>query len=177
MNGDEMTAGSIAASQTERRLLAAKSRWWNSTGGGSGTENPRWKKTEGEGRKGKGTGTGGAARKSGGIFAGDGGKRFREEWPEEDEENWSWMEEVGVDPATGKVVPKESVEGEAEQECGPEVARWREILSGAGGSAGGTLSRRAREVGEGWIGRWKWWMLGGVVVYLLASRVLFAEDA
>lgn len=163
MNSEEMTAGSLSATKTERRLLAARSRWWNSTGGGSATEPPR---------KGNNPSVKSGAR-SANIRAGDGGRRFREEWPEEDEKNWAWMEEVGVDPATGQVPPK--TEGEEEKECGPDVARWRQILGGTG-SAGGTLGQRAREAGEGWLGRWKWWLLGGVAFYLLVSRVLFADE-
>ncbi|ETN42757.1 uncharacterized protein HMPREF1541_01915 [Cyphellophora europaea CBS 101466] len=163
MNSEEMTAGSLSATRHERRWHAARSRWWNSTGGGSATEPPR---------KGNNVSTKTGPR-SANIKAGDGGKRFREEWPEEDEANWSWMEEVGVEPATGKVPPAR--EGEEEKECGPDVARWRQILGG-GGSAGGSLGQRAKDAGDNWVGRWKWWLLGAVVTYLVISRVLFAED-
>ena len=35
MTSDEMTTGSVSASEAERKYHAARSRWWNSTGGGS----------------------------------------------------------------------------------------------------------------------------------------------
>ncbi|KAJ6439720.1 Major facilitator superfamily transporter [Purpureocillium lavendulum] len=70
MTSDEMTTGSVSTSAAERRYLASKSRWWNSTGGGSHVKNPAQK---------------------GNVKAGDGGAKFRAEWPEVDAENWEWI--------------------------------------------------------------------------------------
>jgi ubiquitin-conjugating enzyme E2 J2 len=173
MNSEEMTAGSLSSSKRERSWLAARSRWWNSTGGGSCGTKTR-------------PGNNISATKSSGnanIKAGDGGRRFREEFEELDAENWKWMEEVGIDPLTGKVAPPPAATmaqgdqitaGQAgstpEKECSPEVARLRGIL---GGGAGGTsLGQAAREAGEGWIGRWKWYLVGGFVAYVIATRVV-----
>ncbi|KPI41311.1 Ubiquitin-conjugating enzyme E2 6 [Cyphellophora attinorum] len=171
MNSEEMTAGSLSSSKRERSWLAARSRWWNSTGGGScGTKT----------RPGNNIST---TKSSGNanIKAGDGGRRFREEFEELDAENWKWMEEVGIDPTTGKVAPPptatteqggQNTAGQANSvpECSPEVARLRGIL---GGGAGGTsLGQAAREAGEGWIGRWKWYLVGGFVAYVIATRVV-----
>ena len=46
----------------------------------------------------KGTGNAGA------IKAGDGGARFRTEWPEVDEENHKWMSRNNIDLSTGNAV-------------------------------------------------------------------------
>lgn len=71
MTGDEMTTGSVSASEAERVLLAKRTRWWNSTLGGRRTSE------EAEGGK------------------------FKKEWEELDKENWKWMREEGIDPRTG----------------------------------------------------------------------------
>ena len=55
MTSDEMTSGSISASKAGRMFFTKQSRWWNSNGGGT---------------------------LSAGIKAGDGGLKFRVEWPE-----------------------------------------------------------------------------------------------
>ena len=178
MNSEEMTAGSLSATKQERKWHAARSKWWNSTGGGtSGPRNPTQAQNGAVGVK-KGVNIS-ASRGSGtaNIKAGDGGRKFREEFEETDAENWSWMEQVGIDPNTGKIIetsPEESSAGasgkEAKEECGPEIARLREIL---GGGTGTSLSQAAKEVGQGWIGRWKYWLLGGFVGYVIATRVLW----
>ena len=88
----------------ERKLLAARSRWWNSTGGGTCTDRTfadlndapgsGWKPTAGNGaRRGGGLGHG--------LRSGDGGQRFRLQFPEVDEENWRWMGERRVNIQTG----------------------------------------------------------------------------
>ncbi len=97
MTSDEMTTGSISATEQERRYLASRSRWWNSTGGGSG------QKSAGS-RSGAG-GTGGGTGNAGAIRSGDGGARFRAEWPDLYELNVKWMAEHRVDLATGNVMP------------------------------------------------------------------------
>jgi ubiquitin-conjugating enzyme E2 J2 len=169
MNSEEMTAGSLSASKHERRWHAARSRWWNSTGGGGTTTRPLLLNAGPKPAKGPG---------SNNIKAGDGGKKFRDEWAEEDTQNWDWMEEVGVDPASGRVAAAEELEDEAREasECGPEIAKLRKILRGGANGSGVTLGQAAREAGESWLGRWKWYLLTGFVAYVIASRVIFVGD-
>ncbi|CAK7267735.1 Ubiquitin-conjugating enzyme E2 6 [Sporothrix epigloea] len=81
MTSEEITTGSIRATDADRRFFASHSRWWNSTGGGS-------------------HGKANAERAQ--ISIGDGGANFRSEWPELDAENWAWMKQHGVDTATGQ---------------------------------------------------------------------------
>jgi len=80
MNSEDLTQGSVNASEAERKAHAARSRWWNSSGGGKAN-----------------------AGQKGNIKAGDGGQKFREQWAELDLENRKWMEENNVDMATGIV--------------------------------------------------------------------------
>lgn len=40
-----------------------------------------------------------------GVGWGDMGNRFRSEWPEVDRENWDWVHEKRINPATGIVMP------------------------------------------------------------------------
>ncbi|KAH9810136.1 Ubiquitin-conjugating enzyme E2 6 [Teratosphaeria destructans] len=148
MTGEEMTTGSVAASEATRRELAGRSRWWNSTGGA------------GETREGKG---------------GDGGRRFREQFPEVDEENWRWMRENRVDPVTGR---KGVVEGgEGGQGSGAPGLRQRGSGSGMGIGAvveeGGQAAGQAGEVGQGWLGRhWGKVIMAAFLVYVIAARVM-----
>lgn len=80
MTSEEMTTGSISATPAQRKQLAAMSRWWNSTGGG--------------------TSTGGGGK----IGFGDGGARFRADWPEVDRDNWQWMRDHKINPQNGRVM-------------------------------------------------------------------------
>ncbi|KAK6497417.1 Ubiquitin-conjugating enzyme E2 6 [Arthrobotrys musiformis] len=80
MTSEEMTTGSISATLAQRKQLAAMSRWWNSTGGG--------------------TSTGGGGK----IGFGDGGARFRTDWPEVDRDNWQWMRDHKINPQNGRVL-------------------------------------------------------------------------
>jgi len=139
MTSDEMTTGSLGTGDSERKWLAARSRWWNSTGGGSST-NP----VKGNTASIKGVGA---------VKAGDGGVKFRVEWPELDEENWKWMRDNRVDAATGKVLPPPEGEAEAANTaCSPEVAA---LKRGPGGTVAGLgdAGRAARQAGQGWIRR------------------------
>ncbi len=148
MTSEEMTTGSLSRPDPERRWLAARSRWWNATGGGSAT-NPVKGNTA-------------TVRGVGAVKAGDGGVKFRAEWPELDAENWEWMGRNGVDAATGQVVP--DAEGGGERgKCSPEVAALRR---GPGGTAAGLgdAGRAAREAGRGWVLRHK--VLVGVMALI-----------
>ncbi|KJX94037.1 ubiquitin-conjugating enzyme E2 like protein [Zymoseptoria brevis] len=148
MTGEDVTTGSVTATDAERRGLAERTRWWNSTGGGSWVEEGK----SGVNKGGKGFGA---------IKAGDGGRRFREEWPEVDEENWRWMKEEGVNVATGRRVSK-GVDGTVEEEKSQKE--------------GGTVVAEKREpaaIPEGFLARNKFYMIGGVLfLYVLAARLV-----
>ncbi|KAK0508795.1 hypothetical protein JMJ35_009071 [Cladonia borealis] len=109
MTSDEMTTGSLSAGENERKWLAARSRWWNSTGGGSCTNPVK--------------GNNASVRGVGAVKAGDGGVKFRAEWPELDEENWKWMRANRIDAASGRVLMQEGEgsEGETIAACDPQV--------------------------------------------------------
>ncbi|KAF8538692.1 hypothetical protein BDD12DRAFT_910623 [Trichophaea hybrida] len=155
MTSEEMTTGSISASERERKVLAQNSRWWNSTGGGSGVKLDDGRVVH--------AGTVVAGRKTG---LGDAGKRFREEWKEVDDENWAWMKEKRIDPLTGTAVEvkppqMEEVEGEVRRRAQPAV-----LGSGGPQQAAVVVAR-----GEGWLRRHRV-MVGLVVVvgWVLLAR-------
>ena len=147
MTSEEMTTGSVSATEAERRFLAARSRWWNSTGGGSHLK------------------AGGPAGK-GNVKAGDGGAKFKSEWPEEDEKNWKWMKESRVDSATGNKMDLGA------PSCGPQ------LNIAAPGSSHQTHAVmdaviQQRDAGQGWLFRNKLMVVGGMVfLYVLIARIL-----
>ena len=146
MTSEEMTTGSLSATEVERRWYAARSRWWNSTGGGSASRAVK--------------GNNATLKGIGAVAAGDGGVKFRGEWEELDKENWRWMELNHVDPATGGVIQKEGLPGASP--CSPEAAA---LMKGPKGSTAiGDARRAAQEVGEGWLRRHK--MLVGFLVII-----------
>ncbi|KAF2764680.1 UBC-like protein [Teratosphaeria nubilosa] len=155
MTSEEMTTGSISGTEAVRRELAGRSRWWNSTGGGT-----RAREEEGKGSALRGGGFGA-------VKVGDGGRKFREQFPELDEENWRWMGENLVDPQTGRrVVPGGgSGGGEAEQQQGTGI--------GAAVVEGGQAARQAGEAGHGWLRRnWGKVIVAAFFVYVIAARVM-----
>ena len=121
-----MTTGSVRASVAERRALAGRSRWWNSTGGGSWNGSVAGS----DGRGGVSGVTG-----NGAIKAGDGGKKFRSEWSELDAENWRWMKDARVDVATGAALPKAKPEAERETETRSGVKADRGASDGDSSSS------------------------------------------
>ncbi|KAL2119993.1 hypothetical protein VTJ04DRAFT_6954 [Mycothermus thermophilus] len=152
MTSEEMTTGSVSASDAERRYLAARSRWWNSTGGGSHIK-----------------GENGAGKNN--IKAGDGGAKFRQEWPELDQENWKWMRENKIDPATGNKI----VENGASSSCGPQLG----IAAGSGHQAHAVVDAviQQRDAGQSWIFQNKLLLAGAVIfIWVLLVR-LFGEGA
>ncbi|KAK0628792.1 ubiquitin-conjugating enzyme/RWD-like protein [Bombardia bombarda] len=156
MTSEDVTTGSIAGTDAQRRQFAARSRWWNSTGGGSHA------KSNGSVNHGKGN-----------VKAGDGGVKFRSEWPDVDKENWEWMRENYVDLATG--VRAEPVGQAGQGSCGPQLG----IGSAAGGSGGQAahavvdVVMQQREAGRGWLFNNKLLVVGAVLfVYVLIARVL-----
>ncbi len=147
MTSEEMTTGSVAASEAERKYHAARSRWWNSTGGGSHTK------------------PGGPAQK-GNVKVGDGGAKFRSEWPEVDQGNWDWMKESRIDTATGSKVGSAS--------CGPQLG----IAAGSGHQAQAVVDAviQGRGAGQGWVSKNKLLVAGAVVfIYVLIARLLSGE--
>lgn len=145
MTSEELTTGSVSSTEKERKFLAKRSRWWNSTGGGSQAK----------------------AALKGNVKAGDGGAKFRQEWPDLDKENWKWMTDNKIDPATGAPIGGAS--------CGPQ-------LTIAGGSSGQTQAvfdavvQRRDAAGRSWL-RSKWIIgLGVVLLYTALARWLGGDS-
>lgn len=159
MTGEEMTTGSVSATEAERKWHAARSRWWNSTGGGT------------HGRLAAGVNP--SAKGIGAIASGDGGYKFRAEWQEVDEENWKWIKENKIETRTGKVAV------DSEHDCSPQTAALRRQLAGATSGLGEAVQtgQAARQAGQGFAARNKFWILGTLVfVYVLLARVLGGDD-
>lgn len=146
MTSDEMTTGSVSTTQAEKKYLASRSRWWNSTGGGSNAKaSPALK---------------------GNVKAGDGGAKFRAEWPEVDAENWEWMKKNKVDSATGN-----RLDGENGASCGPQLG----IAGSSGHQAQAVVDAvvQQRDAGRGWIYRNQLVVVGALIfVYALIARVV-----
>lgn len=157
MTSDEMTTGSVSGTPAQRQMYAERSRWWNSTGGGTGTRSA--------------SGVVSMQKGVGAIKAGDGGAKFRAEWPELDKENWTWMEEHSVDVKTG-----ERGADPNKPDCAPVVAALARRGSASGAGAIGEAVRGGRvagEVGQSWIKRNKLLVGGAVIfVYVLIARLL-----
>lgn len=149
-----MTTGSVGANEAERKWAAGRTRWWNSTGGGSQTRN-------------------GTVQK-GNIKAGDGGAKFRAEWPEMDKENWKWMEDNKIDPATGEKIPEPGAPA-----CSPTAAALGRRPSGSAPTLGAVVEggQAARDAGQGWLRRNKLMVAGAVIfTYVLIARLLGEGD-
>ena len=167
MTSSDITTGSIKGTDAERKWYAARSRWWNSTGGGSAS-NP----SQVQGHT--------ASKGVGNIKAGDGGVKFRSEWPELDEENWKWIKENEIDPKTGKIQIQSSDTTSAEsltQECSPEAAALRRTLGS--NAAVGTVAQAgqaARNAGQGWVRRNKIWIaVGALFTFSILARIFGAD--
>lgn len=149
MTSEEMTTGSVAMSCTERQYLAARSKWWNSTGNGTHT-------------------TGNAATK-GNVKAGDGGAKFRAEWSDVDAENWAWIKTKNIDPATGNHIGVDK-----ESTCGPQLS----IAGSSSHQAQAVVDAvvQQRDAGRSWISRHKLLVVGGALfIYVLIARLLSGE--
>lgn len=143
MTSDEITTGSISTSTQERKALSVQSRWNNSTGCGS-KANPALK---------------------GNVKAGDGGAKFRAEWPDVDVANYEWMKENGIDPMTGKKIESLNTA------CGPQLA----LPSGSGHQTQAVVEAvvNRRDAGSSWFGRNRLLVFGGVVfLYVLIARLV-----
>lgn len=145
MTSEEMTTGSVNASKSERKWAASRTRWWNSTGGGS------YKKD---------------GTQKGNIKAGDGGAKFRSEWEELDKENWKWMKERGVDIVTGNEEKKD------EEEKGRDCSGIAMKRPGGSQAVVGAVVEGGRE-GRSWLQTHKYWIAGGVIfTYVMIARLL-----
>jgi ubiquitin-conjugating enzyme E2 J2 len=154
MTSEEMTTGSIAGTETERRWAATKSRWWNSTGGGSAQISTQASN----------------ARGAGAIKAGDGGVKFRFEFPELDAENRKWMAEVKQDLVTGEIPPKETTAN-----CAGDAALLRKRPVGSAPPVAAVVEQGqvARDMGQGWLRRNKATAVFFVMIaYVLVSRLI-----
>ncbi len=155
MTSEEMTTGSVGATEQERKWAAARSRWWNCTGGG--------------------TFKAGGGTQKGNVKAGDGGAKFRAEWPELDNENWKWMKENRIDPVTG-VQMKE--EGASSGNCSPGIPALRRpggshAVAGAVADGLGAVGVAVGEGGRGWVARNKLLVVGGLIfTYVMVARLL-----
>jgi ubiquitin-conjugating enzyme E2 J2 len=102
----------------------------------------------------------------GNVKAGDGGAKFREQWPELDAENWEWMKEHKIDPITGN--PQQ----DPAANCGPKVG-----ISMPGGGSGsqavvGAVVEGGRE-GTSWVARNKLLLIGSAIfLYVLVARLV-----
>ncbi|KAL3460559.1 cytochrome c/c1 heme lyase-domain-containing protein [Aspergillus heterothallicus] len=158
MTSEEMTTGSVSASEAERRVLAARSRWWNSTGGGTHISTT--------------PGVTPTSRGINNVKAGDGGLKFRTEWPEIDQENWKWLKENRIDTATGQLRPDLNA---TSSKCSPETSALRRRPNGSAPGLGAVMGggNAAREVGQSWLQRNKIWVgLAVLFGYALISRLV-----
>ncbi|KAL9056088.1 MAG: hypothetical protein Q9162_003150 [Coniocarpon cinnabarinum] len=157
MTSDEMTTGSVSASEKERRSFASSTRWWNSTGGGSSPKSiPGLSNSNAAGH--------------GNVKAGDGGAKFRAEWPDLDAQNWKFMAEHRVDPKSGRYVPDPK-----NASCAPGADALRRRPNGSNGplSAVAEGGQQARQAGSGWIGQHKLLVaVFAVVAYTVIARIL-----
>lgn len=164
MTSEEMTTGSVSATEAERKLLAGRTRWWNSTGGGSTKRTLAGQPAEAQAQQ-----SGGGGRTGfGAIKAGDGGLRFKEQWPEEDEENWKWMESEKIDPQTGRSLVLQQQQARAQEAVAAAAAAKPE-------EAAMTNGRRATidAAPQSWLSKNKWYIVAAAVfAYVLAARAL-----
>jgi ubiquitin-conjugating enzyme E2 J2 len=156
MTSEEMTTGSVRASSQERKIFAARTRWWNSTGGGSTNRTIQGVSNSN-------------SRGVGAIRNGDGGAKFRKEWPELDKENWEYLKERRIDPVTGIVIPLEH------NSCTPAANALRRrptnhSIPGAVAVVGG--AQVARDAGQSWLARHRYYVAGAVLfTYVILARV------
>jgi len=163
MTSEEMTTGSVSATAEERRAHAARTRWWNSTGGGSTARLLPGQLAPESNSNNKGFGA---------IKAGDGGRKFRAQWPEIDEANWKWIEAERIDPQSGKLLMPPITRTKS---CTPETSALRR--NARSGNAGFTSvvesSQAAKQAGQSWLTRNKYYLIGGVLFFYVAvARVL-----
>lgn len=97
--------------------------------------------------------------------------KFRTEWPELDQENWEWMKQNRIDPATGQIMPDPNA---PPSRCSPETSALRRRPNGSAPRLGTVMEggQAARDAGESWIRRHKVWVgLAVVFGYALLTRL------
>lgn len=150
MTSNEITTGSLSASTQERKIYAARSRWWNSTGGGSSKN--------------------GTPANKGNVKAGDGGAKFREEWPDLDLENQEWMWKNGINHATGQCMDEDK-----ENLCGPHLSKASSSSSHQTQAVVDAVVQQ-RNAGRGWVSRHKVFLAGcAVLFYIVVARMLSGD--
>jgi ubiquitin-conjugating enzyme E2 J2 len=145
-------------------VLAARTRWWNSTGGGSTKRTLAGEAGEAQATTQQGGGSASGRTGFGAIKAGDGGQRFKEQWPEEDEENWKWMEKEKIDPQTGRSLVLQQ-----------QVQAQEAVAAAAKPAEAATNGRRATvdAAPQSWLSKNKWYIVAAAVfAYVLAARAL-----
>ncbi|KAF1826750.1 ubiquitin-conjugating enzyme E2 6 [Dissoconium aciculare CBS 342.82] len=186
MTSEEMTTGSISATPAERRAHAARTRWWNSTGGGSTHRLlPGQQSSDGSATSTSSTGMKGF----GAIKAGDGGRKFREQWPELDEANWKWMETEHVNPQTGKLMLNQhltaaaaaaGVASSSSRSCTPDTSALRRSARGSNAGLGAVVvetGHAAKQAGQSWLTRNKYYLVAGVLFgYVALARLLQDQE-
>ena len=148
-----MTTGSVSSTSAERRLIASRTRWWNSTGGGSCAKGSK------------------APAGKGNVKAGDGGAKFKAEWPELDAENWEWIEKNKIDPASGARTADDSGAS-----CGPQLG----IAGTSGHQTQAVVDAvvQQRDAGRGWIYRNKLLVAGAAIfMYVLVARLVSGDGS
>ena len=104
----------------------------------------------------------------GNVKAGDGGAKFKSEWPEVDKENLEWMKENKIDPATGARM--------GGTPCAPQLAV--PASSGVQTQAVVDAVVQQRDAGAGWVSRNKLLLVGGAIfIYVMIARLLGDERA
>ncbi|QIW95570.1 hypothetical protein AMS68_001088 [Peltaster fructicola] len=165
MTSEEMTTGSVSGTDAERRAFAAKTKWWNSTGGGSTTRTLKSQRSSDTSVEQSSSN----ARGFDAIKAGDGGKRFREHFPELHEQNWKWMEDNQIDPRTGNLLIRTP-------SCAPDTSALRRQVSSGQGVVDG--ARDVRNAGQSWVSRNKWYLVAfALFAYVLVARVMGDQAA
>ncbi len=105
------------------------------------------------------------------MGSGDGGSRFRADWPDLDKENWEWMQRNNINPKTGKIIPPRSLEADGEGSgSGMDSKRTDEKAAAA-------IPAVALVKGESsWLGRNKVLVITFVVVFYAAiGRIFFSS--
>jgi ubiquitin-conjugating enzyme E2 J2 len=153
MTSEEITTGSVSGTAAERKYYAAQSRWWNSTGGGSHAPT--------------------RVAQRGNIKAGDGGAKFKSEWPEIDAENWKWIRENNIDVATGQKLARAADSDGASSACGPQLGLAGQAAeSAAQGMVDAVVQRRPRAENAGpKPGNWLLVAAAAIFLYVMMARL------
>jgi len=151
MISEEDTTGSINASERERKMLAQKSRMWNSTGGGIVLRRPDGTIVPAETEV-------SAAR----VGLGDAGQGFRSQWPDADVENWKLYKSNKINVMTGGIP--------VAADPGQQAVVRKRAAPAAGILASGRPGPGAAR-GEGWLRRYP--LVVGLMV--VAGLVLVAR--